>query len=67
MAIKQELEIEIAPDGTTKLKTHGIKGSECEAELKPLEAALGKSVSRERTPEYYEKAVTHSKTRTGTK
>jgi hypothetical protein len=53
MAIKQELIIEIAKDGSLKIKTEGFKGSDCEAELKPIESALGKVKDRKRTADYY--------------
>jgi hypothetical protein len=60
MAVKHELHIEIAPDGTLKIKTHGFKGRECEDELKPIEKALGKVKRETKTGEYYEKAVSKS-------
>lgn len=67
MAVKVELVIEIAPDGTTRIKTHGFKGGECDEELKPIEKALGQVKSRERTSEFYEKATVRGKVGTGTK
>lgn len=68
MAIKHELHIEISPDGTLKIKTHGFKGNECDEALKPIEKALGKVKRQSRTGEYYEKAVSkHGKITTSTK
>jgi hypothetical protein len=60
MAMKYELHIEISPDGTLKIETHGFKGSECEEALKPIEKALGKVTRRTRTSEYYEKPVSNN-------
>lgn len=60
MAVKHELHIEISPDGTLKIKTHGFKGRECEEELKPIEKALGRVKHETKTNEYYEKAVSKS-------
>lgn len=57
MAVKQELEIVIDAEGNLRIKTHGLKGGDCEEELKPLEKALGKVTERERTSEYYEKSA----------
>jgi hypothetical protein len=57
MAIKQELIIEILPDGDVKIKTEGFKGTECEEELKPIEKALGKVTTRTKTSEYYQQSV----------
>jgi len=54
VAIKKELIIEIAPDGTLKIKTEGFKGSECEEELKPIEKALGTVTERVKTSDYYQ-------------
>lgn len=57
MAVKHELNIEIAADGTLKIKTHGFKGSECEQALKPIEKALGRVTRQTKTSEYYEQPV----------
>jgi hypothetical protein len=54
MAVKQELIIEILPDGNLKIKTEGFKGADCEDELKPLEEAMGEVTDRERTSDYYQ-------------
>ncbi len=57
MALKQEVVVEIAPDGTVKLETFGLKGSECSDELKPIEKALGGKSEVKPKPEFYEKSV----------
>lgn len=56
MAEKIELEVSIGPDGKVRIKTHGLKGEQCLAETKGLEAALGKVKQREKTREAFEKA-----------
>lgn len=56
MALKKELIIEIAADGTLRIKTEGFKGSECEDELKPIEKALGRVTERVKTSEYYQQS-----------
>ncbi|MCB0403650.1 MAG: DUF2997 domain-containing protein [Bdellovibrionales bacterium] len=53
--MKKELIITIAPNGSLKIKTVGLKGTACEDELKPIERAMGRVTSREKTSEYYEK------------
>ena len=58
MAVKKELIIEIAPDGSMRIKTEGFKGAECEEELKPIEKALGEVSERVRTNDYYQRSTT---------
>lgn len=64
MAEKAEIEVVIGPDGTVKIKTHGLRGEACIEETKSLEQAVGKVQRREKTREYYEQA---SKARTDVK
>lgn len=54
MADKLEIVVTIAPDGTVKLETHGLKGQACLAETEALEKALGTVKSRTRTAEWYQ-------------
>ncbi len=61
MALKKELIIEIAPDGTLRIKTEGFKGSECEEELKPIEKAMGYVNERIKTSEYYQQSNTQKR------
>ena len=56
MADKVEIEVEIAPDGTVRLTTHGLKGETCLVETQSLEKAIGKVTQREKTREAFEKA-----------
>jgi hypothetical protein len=53
MASQVKLEIEIAPDGTVKIETKGLKGESCLHETESLEKALGTVKSRSKTSEYY--------------
>lgn len=48
----QEIEVFIAPDGTTRIEVRGVNGTTCLDLTADLEAALGGDVvSREMTPE----------------
>ncbi len=48
----QEIEVFIAPDGTTRVEVRGVTGSACLDLTADLEAALGgEIVDRELTPE----------------
>ncbi|MBI5528421.1 MAG: DUF2997 domain-containing protein [Deltaproteobacteria bacterium] len=55
MAVKRELDVVIAPDGTIQVTTRGFKGTDCEDEVKTFEKALGTVTARRRTAEFYEK------------
>ena len=57
MAEKLEIAVAIAPDGTVKLETRGLKGQSCLAETEALERALGTVRSRTRTAEWYQQAA----------
>ena len=64
MALKQEIRVVISPDGTVQMETFGIKGADCERELKSIEEALGKVKKRVRTKEYYESSIAKTKGKT---
>lgn len=55
MAVKFEMIIVVKPDGEIELKTVGMKGEECDEELKPLEKALGGFKEKTYTSERHEK------------
>jgi phosphoribosylformylglycinamidine (FGAM) synthase PurS component len=58
---KEELEIEIRPDGKVSIKTIGIKGVECiEAARKILAMLHGKEIESTRTSDYYEMETTQT-------
>ena len=67
MAVKFEIIITIKPDGEVELKTVGMKGEECEEELKPMEKALGGFSSKEYTKEHNEKSKQKNKITGSTK
>lgn len=54
MAVKQELEISITPEGEVKIEVKGVKGSSCLDVTKEIEEALGVVTDREHTSEYYQ-------------
>lgn len=51
---KEELEIEIAPDGKVTVRTIGIKGPRCLDVAEALARVLGTEEERQLTTEYYE-------------
>ncbi len=51
---KEELEIEIAPDGKVTVRTIGIKGPRCLDVAEAIARILGTEEGRELTSEYYE-------------
>lgn len=65
MAVKHEIVIEIAEDGSVRFKTKGYTGKQCEAALEPFERAVGKTTKAEKTKDYYvqeQKSSVHTKT-----
>jgi len=48
-----KIKIKITKDGKTQIKVEGVQGSGCNALTKPLEEALGKTVSDQKTQDYY--------------
>jgi hypothetical protein len=54
MVLKREMEIEIGRDGKVNIRVNGVQGTECLEFSKFLEEALGETVERERTSEYYQ-------------
>jgi hypothetical protein len=51
---KEELEIEIGPDGKMTVRTIGIKGPKCLDVAEMLARIIGQEQSRRLTNEYYE-------------
>jgi hypothetical protein len=51
---REEIEIEILPDGTVEYTIQGVKGSACE-DISALLEQLGRVEQAERTSEYYER------------
>jgi hypothetical protein len=54
---REELEIEISPDGRVTLKTIGIKGARCIDVAEMLARIIGREEQRELTSEYYETGI----------
>ncbi len=51
---REEIEIEILPDGTVEYTIKGVKGSACD-DISVLLEQLGRVEQEERTSEYYER------------
>ena len=51
---KEELEIEIGPDGKVTVRTIGIKGPRCLDVAEAVARIVGQEQSRQLTSEYYE-------------
>ena len=60
--MRQEIDIQITPDGEGKLTVRGVAGAECLELTQALEAELGIVVERERTSEFYQAAATAAET-----
>jgi len=54
MPRREEIEVEIDENGGVRVHIKGVKGKACLEYERLLELAVGKVVSRELTPEYYE-------------
>lgn len=67
MAVKKEIEIIIEADGTFHLETRGLKGVECDDDLKPFEQSMGRVKEKKRTAEFYEKIAARKLTTTSRK
>ncbi|HIE53159.1 MAG TPA: DUF2997 domain-containing protein [Armatimonadetes bacterium] len=56
MAVKQEIEFVIRPDGRVEERVRGVKGPRCEMLTAAIERALGVVRERQHTAEYYAEA-----------
>ena len=54
---KEELEIEIGPDGKVSIRTVGIKGPRCLEVAEAIARIIGEEQSRRLTSEYYESQI----------
>ena len=50
------IEVTVAPDGSTKIATHGYTGQDCLAASRFLEEALGTVAAERKTAEFYAEA-----------
>ncbi|MBU0552278.1 DUF2997 domain-containing protein [Myxococcota bacterium] len=57
MAVRQEIEIQISPDGEISLHVKGLSGEACLELTQALEAQLGEVVDRQKTSEYYQQEI----------
>lgn len=57
MAIKNEIEVSIRPDGSVSFEVKCAKGPSCFELTRKLEEQLGEVIERERTPEFYQEEV----------
>ena len=58
MAVKQEIEFSIKPDGSIDIAVKGAKGKSCMELTQEIEEALGIISNRTYTSEYYQQDVT---------
>ena len=57
MAVRQEIDIQIMPDGEVKLVVRGAPGEACLDLTKKLEEELGVVIERQKTSEFYQSEV----------
>lgn len=48
------IKVSIKPDGSTTIEVNGVKGEKCTSLTEGLEKKLGKTVSQQKTDEYYQ-------------
>jgi len=58
MAVKQEIEFTINPDGSVGIAVKGAKGKKCTEITKEIEEALGIVTNRTYTGDYYQQEET---------
>ena len=56
MKSRRSIHVRVSPDGGIVVEAQGFAGRGCEAATAAIEAALGKSVSRVRKPEFRQPA-----------
>ncbi len=61
----QEIKLIIGKDGKVNIDVAGVSGPACHELTKSIEAALGKTESVEKKPEFYEQRKTGTKQRLG--
>ncbi len=62
MAVKQEIEFTINPDGSVGIEVKGAKGKSCMELTREIEEALGIVSNRTYTSEYYQQEETTTTT-----
>lgn len=61
----QEIKLIIGKDGKVNIDVAGVSGPVCQNLTKSIEAALGKTESVKKKPEFYEQRTTGTKQRLG--
>jgi hypothetical protein len=61
----QEIKLIIGTDGKVNIDVAGVKGSDCQDLTKSIEAALGKTESVQKKPEFYQQQAASAKQRLG--
>ena len=61
MNTKEEITVDITPDGEVKIEVNGVVGSGCAALTKALEDSLGVTTSDEKKTEYNRREVQHAR------
>jgi len=61
----QEIKLIIGKDGKVNIDVAGVKGSACQDLTKSIEAALGKTESVQKKPEFYQQQAASAKQRLG--
>lgn len=56
---KEEITVDITPDGEVKIEVNGVVGSGCTALTKALEESLGVTTSDEKKAEFHRREVQH--------
>ncbi|QDT22446.1 DUF2997 domain-containing protein [Gimesia chilikensis] len=54
--MNQSIEIIIAPDGQSRIETHGFTGNDCRDASRLLEQALGKATSEQLKSDFHQHA-----------
>ena len=58
MKSRRSIHVRVSPTGEVAVEAHGFSGRGCEAATAAIEAALGKTVSRTRKPEFWRQKTT---------
>jgi hypothetical protein len=61
--MSKTIEIIVAPDGNTRVKTKGFTGGECREASRFVEQALGRHVDEQVTAEFHQTASTDQRSR----
>jgi hypothetical protein len=61
----QEIKLIIGKDGKVNIDVAGVKGSACQDLTKSIEAALGRTESVQKKPEFYQQQSASAKQRLG--